>query len=89
MTAFPDRDRAEALWEEGIRYRLSRPYPFDLESEYRFHTRGVAEAAEKLPLAFPVLFLKKHLSSACCMITAKESIKAVKTNFTGRKVMSK
>ncbi len=48
MTAFPDRDRAEALWEEGIRYRLSRPYPFDLESEYRFHTRGVAEAAEKI-----------------------------------------
>lgn len=55
MTAFPDRDWAEALWEEGIRYRLSRPYPFDLESEYRFHTRGVAEAAEKIAAYVPGL----------------------------------
>ncbi len=59
MTAFPDRDRAEALWEEGIRYRLSRPYPFDLEAEYRFHTRGVAEAAEKIAACVPGLVPEK------------------------------
>lgn len=54
MAGFPSRKKAEEIWEQGIGYRLSRPYPYPLEKEYRFHTRGVAAAAEKLPPAFPV-----------------------------------
>ena len=42
MAGFPSRKKAEEIWEQGIGYRLSRPYPYPLEKEYRFHTRGVA-----------------------------------------------
>jgi|GEM_PF-81679 len=44
----PTRAEAEQLWEDGIRYRLTKPYGFRLEDEYRFHTKGVAIAAEKI-----------------------------------------
>lgn len=45
---FPSREEAETLLEEGIAYRLSRPYPFKTEAEYRFHVHGVAAAALKI-----------------------------------------
>lgn len=45
---FPTREEAETLLEEGIAYRLSRPYPCTTEAEYRFHVHGVAEAAFKI-----------------------------------------
>ena len=48
MNGFPDKTEAEKIWLEGIMYRRARPYPFSLEDEYRFHTTGVAAAAEKL-----------------------------------------
>ncbi len=48
MVKFPTRTEAERIWQEGILCRLSRPYTFPQEEEYRFHTRGVAMAAEKI-----------------------------------------
>lgn len=36
------------IWEKGIQYRRSRSYGFTEEDEYRFHTLGVAGAAEKI-----------------------------------------
>lgn len=53
MADFPSRKKAEEIWEQGIGYRLSRPYPYPLEKEYRFHTRGVAAAAEKIAARIP------------------------------------
>lgn len=53
MAGFPSRKKAEEIWEQGIGYRLSRPYPYPLEKEYRFHTRGVAAAAEKIAACIP------------------------------------
>ena len=53
MAGFPSRKQAEEIWEQGIRYRLSRPYPYLLEKEYRFHTLGVAAAAEKIAALIP------------------------------------
>lgn len=48
MTEFPSLATAEKIFEDGILYRRSRPYPFDLENEYRFHCHGVAKAARIL-----------------------------------------
>lgn len=48
MAKFPTRAEAERIWQEGILYRLSRPYSFPQEKEYCFHTKGVAAAAEKI-----------------------------------------
>ena len=45
---YPDREEAYKLWEEGIQHRLSKEYGFTFEHEYRFHTQGVAKAAEKI-----------------------------------------
>ena len=45
---YPNRKRAEIIWEEGIEYRCSLPYSFSFEKEYRFHTQGVAKTAEKI-----------------------------------------
>lgn len=53
MAGFPSRKKAEEIWEQGIGYRLSSPYPYPLEKEYRFHTRGVAAAAEKIAARIP------------------------------------
>ncbi len=47
---YPDREEAYKLWEEGIQHRLSKEYGFPFEHEYRFHTQGVAKAAEKIAL---------------------------------------
>ena len=45
---YPSKETALKIWEQGIVYRLSRPYGFTFENEYRFHTMGVASAAEKI-----------------------------------------
>ncbi len=57
--AFPTKEQAKKIWEEGILYRLSQPYPYDLENEYRFHTLGVASAAEKIAAFIPDLDSEK------------------------------
>lgn len=44
----PNRIEAENIWQQGINYRLSRPYPFVQKDEYVFHTKGVAAAAEAI-----------------------------------------
>jgi len=56
---FPNREEAEQILEEGIAYRLKRPYPFLLENEYRFHVHGVAEAAFKIALKINELDAEK------------------------------
>ena len=45
---YPDIKTAIKLWEDGIIYRKSKPYGFAIEDEYRFHTKGVASAAQKI-----------------------------------------
>ena len=50
---YPNREQALKIWEAGIIYRLSRPYGFTFENEYRFHTMGVASAAEKIARHVP------------------------------------
>ncbi len=45
---YPSRNEAYKIWEDGIKYRQSRPYPFPLENEYRFHTQGVAAASQAI-----------------------------------------
>ena len=50
---YPSKEQALKIWEGGIVYRLSRPYGFTFENEYRFHTMGVASAAEKIARYIP------------------------------------
>ncbi len=55
----PDRKTAEKIWQQGIKYRLSRPYPFPVFEEYKFHTRGVAKTAEKIASNLPEMDSEK------------------------------
>ena len=50
---YPDRAEAEKIWEQGMEYRRSRPYGFASEREYKFHSRGVGEAAGKIAEHIP------------------------------------
>ena len=52
---YPNKEIAINLWENGIKYRKSKPYGFDVEEEYIFHTKGVAAAAKKIAEYLPVL----------------------------------
>ena len=63
MAGFPSRKQAEEIWEQGIRYRLSRPYPYLLEKEYRFHTLGVAAAVDAVPEEGAVVIATGPLTS--------------------------
>ena len=56
---YPTKEQALKIWEAGIIYRLSRPYGFTFENEYRFHTMGVASAAEKIARYIPSLDTEK------------------------------
>lgn len=56
---YPSRQKAYELWEEGIQTRLSKPYGFPFEHEYRFHTQGVARAAEIIAKHIPEMDSKK------------------------------
>ena len=56
---YPPRKQALQIWEQGIIYRLSRPYGFTFEDEYRFHTIGVASAAEKIAQQIPSMDKEK------------------------------
>lgn len=56
---FPSRAEALILWENGIRHRLAQPYGFPFEGEYRFHTKGVAAAAEKIAAYTPKMDSEK------------------------------
>ena len=56
---YPPRKQALQIWEQGIIYRLSRPYGFTFENEYRFHTMGVASAAEKIAQQIPTMDKEK------------------------------
>lgn len=44
----PTRSEALKIWEKGICDRCQKPYGFPFEDEYRFHTLGVAKAAEAI-----------------------------------------
>ena len=52
---YPDIKTAKKIWEEGIKYRKSKPYGFDIEKEYIFHTKGIAAAAKKIAENIPGL----------------------------------
>ena len=56
---YPTKHEALQIWEQGIIYRLSRPYGFTFENEYRFHTMGVASAAEKIAKYIPTMNTEK------------------------------
>lgn len=47
MKKYPNLQEANLIWEEGINYRKSLGV-FNHEEEYRFHTKGVADAATKI-----------------------------------------
>lgn len=49
----PTRSEALKLWEKGISERCCKPYGFPFEDEYRFHTLGVAKAAEAIASRIP------------------------------------
>ena len=51
----PSLKKAFDIWEKGIIYRCQKPYGFDVEEEYRFHTKGVATAAQKIAELLPSL----------------------------------
>ncbi len=59
QTGYPHKETALKIWEQGIIYRLSRPYGFTFENEYRFHTMGVASAAEKIARHIPSMNAEK------------------------------
>lgn len=50
---YPTRSEALKLWEKGICDRCHKPYGFPFEDEYRFHTLGVAKAAEAIASHIP------------------------------------
>ncbi len=47
---YPNKIEAEKIWQEGIDYRLSKPYPFKHKEEYIAHSTGVAKAAEQIAM---------------------------------------
>lgn len=53
--SIPSLKEAIDIWEKGIICRRQKPYGFDLEEEYRFHTQGVASAARKIAELLPNL----------------------------------
>lgn len=56
---YPTTEIAIKLWREGINYRKSKPYGFDVENEYIFHTLGVAQSAKKIAEYIPNLNQEK------------------------------
>lgn len=50
---YPTRNEALKIWEKGIFDRCQKPYGFPFENEYRFHTLGVAKAAEAIASHIP------------------------------------
>lgn len=81
---YPSKIEAEKIWEQGIAYRRAKPYGFASEKEYRFHSHGVGEAAEKIAAHIPDMDSEKAFALGILHDYGKRIKQSVENVFHGR-----
>ncbi len=81
---YPGKINAIKLWKEGIEFRRTKPYGFDVEDEYIFHTQGVAASAEKIAEYLPGLNPEKAYILGLLHDYGKRISERIENYFHGR-----
>ena len=81
---WPTREEAVDLWEEGIHDRCLKSYGFPFEDEYRFHTQGVARAAEAIAAHIPGMNSEKAFVLGLLHDYGKKINERMEGRFHGR-----